>query len=157
MPRRKYKKRGEVAPDTVYGSRLVSKFINCIMRCGKKTIAEKQFYKALEIIEQRTKEEPIAVFEKAIRNVIPTLEVKSRRIGGATYQVPIEVRPDRKYTLAIRWIIAHARTGTKGKPFFEKLAYELMDASKNTGTSVKKKEDIHRMAESNRAFGHFRW
>ena len=156
MPRRKYKKRSAITPDPVYNSRLVARFINSIMYSGKKSLAERIFYDALEIIEKRTKEEPIAVFEKAIQNVMPTLEVKSRRIGGATYQVPIEVRPERKYALAMRWIISFARS-RKGKPFSERLAFELMDAAQGQGAAVKRKEDTHRMAESNRAFSQFRW
>ncbi|MCD6118292.1 30S ribosomal protein S7 [bacterium] len=156
MPRRKYRKRSEILPDPVYGSRLVARFINNIMKSGKKSVAERLFYRALEIVEKRTKEEPIAVFEKAIQNVIPALEVKSRRIGGATYQVPIEVRPERRYALAMRWIISFARS-RKGKPFAESLAIELIDASGKAGAAVKKKEDTLRMAESNRAFSQFRW
>jgi len=156
VPRRKYRKREDIAPDPVYGSKLVAKFINNIMRRGKKSVAQRVFYDALEIVEKRTKEEPIAVFEKAMQNVMPALEVKSRRIGGATYQVPIEVRPERKYALAMRWIISFARA-RKGKPFSEKLAVELIDAANNAGTAVKRKEDTLRMAESNRAFSQFRW
>lgn len=156
MPRRKYKKRGDIAPDPIFGSRLVAKFINNIMRRGKKSVAQRVFYDALEIVEKRTKEEPIAVFEKAMQNVMPALEVKGRRVGGATYQVPIEVRPERKYALAMRWIINFARA-RKGKPFSEKLAAELIDAANNTGAAVKRKEDTLRMAESNRAFSQFRW
>lgn len=156
MPRRKYKKRGDITPDPVYNSRLVARFINSIMLSGKKSVAERIFYDALEIVEKRTKEEPIAVFEKAIQNVMPTLEVKSRRIGGATYQVPIEVRPERKYALAMRWIIGFARS-RKGKPFADRLAVELMDAAQGQGSAVKRREDTHRMAESNRAFSQFRF
>ncbi|MEP0815101.1 MAG: 30S ribosomal protein S7 [bacterium] len=157
MPRRKYSKRGEIAADAIYNSKLVAKFINTIMERGKASTAERLFYRALEIVEQRTKEEPIAVFEKAIKNVMPTLEVKSRRIGGATYQVPVEVRPERKYALAMRWIITFARQRGGGKPFSDRLAVELIDAANNTGSAVKRKEDTHRMAESNRAFSQFRW
>jgi len=156
MPRRKYRKPEEISPDPVYGSKLVAKFINNIMRDGKKSVAQSIFYDALEIIEKRTKEEPIAVFEKAMQNVMPALEVKSRRIGGATYQVPIEVRTERKYALAMRWIINFART-RKGKPFAERLSAELIDAANNTGSAVKRREDMLRMAESNRAFSQFRW
>jgi small subunit ribosomal protein S7 len=157
LPRRKYSKRGEIAADAIYNSKLVAKFINTIMERGKASTAERLFYRALEIVEQRTKEEPIAVFEKAIKNVMPTLEVKSRRIGGATYQVPVEVRPERKYALAMRWIITFARQRGGGKPFSDRLAVELIDAANNTGSAVKRKEDTHRMAESNRAFSQFRW
>jgi len=156
MPRRKYRKPEEISPDPVYGSKLVAKFINNIMRNGKKSVAQGVFYDALEIVEKGTKEEPIAVFEKAMQNVMPALEVKSRRIGGATYQVPIEVRPERKYALAMRWIINFARA-RKGRPFAERLAGELIDAANNTGAAVKRREDMLRMAESNRAFSQFRW
>ncbi len=156
MPRRKYRKPAEISPDPVYGSKLVAKFINNIMRNGKKSVAQTVFYDALEIVEKRTKEEPIAVFEKAMQNVMPALEVKSRRIGGATYQVPIEVRPERRYALAMRWIINFARA-RKGRPFAERLAGEFIDAANNTGAAVKRREDMLRMAESNRAFSQFRW
>jgi len=159
MPRdpRKVEKH-PVEPDPVYGSVLVSKFINSIMRRGKKSVAQRHFYRALEIIEKRNKkEEPgLKVFEKAIQNVLPTLEVKSRRVGGATYQVPVEVRPERRYSLAMRWIIAYAKT-RHGKNFAEKLAGELMDAAKGTGGAIKKRDDTHKMAEANRAFASYRW
>ena len=157
MPRRKYKKRAETTGDPVYNSKLVAKFIKNIMRCGKASLAERLFYNSLEIIEKRTKEEPIAVFEKAIKNVMPSLEVKSRRIGGATYQVPIEVRPERKYALAMRWLITFAKARGGAKGFADKLALELIDAANGTGSAVKRREDTHRMAEANRAFSQFRW
>ena len=143
-------------PDPVYNSTLVSKFINNIMRRGKKSIAQRLFYRSLAIIEQRTKQEPIKVFEKAIQNVLPSLKVKSRRVGGATYQVPVEVRPEERYALAMRWII-NAAKDRGGKEFSGKLAAELIDAANNAGTSVKKRDDTHKMAEANKAFATFRW
>jgi len=154
--RRKKKEIREIQPDPLYQSVVVAKFINQVMREGKKNTARKIVYAAFEILKEKTKKEPLEVFEAALRNASPLLELKSRRIGGATYQVPREVRGDRKMTLAIRWIITGAR-GRKGKPMREKLADELLDAANNQGWAVKKKEDIHRMAEANRAFAHFRW
>ena len=148
-----------LAPDPVYGSRLVTRFINKIMFAGKKTVAQELVYKALEEIREKSKSEPLAVFEKAIVNVAPKLEVRPRRVGGASYQVPVEVRGDRKEALAIRWLLA----GAKSKPnkefhsFDKKLAAELMDAANNTGVAIKKKEDVQKVAAANRAFSHFRW
>lgn len=157
MPRdpRKVVKRTP-APDPVYGSVLVSKFINNIMRRGKKSTAQRLFYTTLAHIEQRTGDEPIKVFEKAIQNTLPTLEVKSRRVGGATYQVPIEVRPERRYALAMRWLL-NAAKARGGKTFSIKLAAELMDAANGAGTAIKKRDDAHKMAEANKAFASFRW
>lgn len=155
MARKKIKKH-PVVPDPVYNSAVVAKFINHIMKRGKKTIARKIVYRAFDIIKEKTKKEPIEVFELAMENGSPFVEVKSKRVGGATYQVPVEVKGDRKMTLAIRWIIQGART-KKGKPMGEKLAQEIMDAANNTGWAVKKKIDVHRMAEANRAFAHFAW
>jgi small subunit ribosomal protein S7 len=143
-------------PDPVYNSTLVSKFINNIMRKGKKSIAQRLFYRSLAIIEQRTKQEPIKVFEKAIQNVLPTLKVKSRRLGGSTMQVPVEVRPDERYALAMRWMINAARE-RGGKEFSNKLAAELIDAANNAGNAVKKRDDTHKMAEANKAFASFRF
>jgi len=143
-------------PDPVYNSTLVSKFINCIMRRGKKSTAQKLFYRALALIEQRTKQEPIKIFEKGIQNVLPTLKVKSRRVGGATYQVPVEVRPEERYALAMRWLIDAARV-RGGKDFSSKLAAELIDAANGAGASIKKRDDTHKMAEANKAFASFRW
>lgn len=143
-------------PDPVYNSTLVSKFINCIMRRGKKSTAQKLFYRALSLIEQRTKQEPIKIFEKGIQNVLPTLKVKSRRVGGATYQVPVEVRPEERYALAMRWMIEAARS-RGGKDFSSKLAAELIDAANGAGASIKKRDDTHKMAEANKAFASFRW
>jgi len=153
-PRKVIKRTPE--PDPVYNSTLVSKFINCIMRQGKKSVAQKLFYRSLSLIEQRTKQEPIKIFEKGIQNVLPALKVKSRRVGGATYQVPVEVRPARRQTLAMRWVIDAARKRSE-KSMAHRLAHELLEAAENRGTAVKKKEDTHRMAEANKAFSHYRW
>jgi len=144
--------------DPVYGSVLVSKFLNSIMRRGKKSTAQRLFYRTLEIIEKRNKgEEPaLKVFERAIQNALPTLIVKSRRVGGGTYQVPVEVSPERRYALAMRWLILYAKQRA-GKSFPEKLAGELMDAAKGAGGAIKKRDDTHRMAEANRAFAQYRW
>ncbi|MDZ7339294.1 MAG: 30S ribosomal protein S7 [candidate division KSB1 bacterium] len=156
MPRRKRPTKREVFPDPKYQSVLVTKFINSIMRRGKKSLAETIFYRAIEIIEKKTGQNGLEVFEKAVENVKPLLEVKSRRVGGATYQVPVEVRPERRQSLAIRWIISNARARSE-KTMAEKLAAELIAASKNEGASIKKREDTHKMAEANKAFAHFRW
>ncbi|MFW6138987.1 MAG: 30S ribosomal protein S7 [Spirochaetota bacterium] len=156
MPRRHYTKKSFVEPDPIYNSMLVSKFINSLMKDGKKTLAQGILYDAFSIIEDKIKKPPIEVFNKAIDNVKPDLEVKSRRVGGATYQVPVEVRPERKMALAIRWIIGYAGI-RHGKSMSDKLADELMDAYNNTGAAVKKKEDTRRMAEANKAFAHYRW
>ena len=153
---RKKKEKRIILPDSIYNNVIVAKFINQIMRKGKKTIAKKIIYKAFEIIKEKTKKEPLGVFEKAIENASPLLEVKSKRVGGATYQVPREVKGDRGVTLAMRWII-NAAKARKGKPMREKLAEELIEASENRGVAIKKKEDTHRMAEANRAFAHFAW
>lgn len=155
MRRKKAEKR-EHKPDTVYQNVALSRFVNYIMEGGKKSTAEKVVYAALTEVEKQTKEKAIEVFEKAIDNVSPRVEVASRRIGGANYQVPREVRPERKFMLASRWIIDAARS-KKGKPMAQRLADEIVAAYKNEGTAVKKKQDIHRMAESNRAFAHFSW
>lgn len=153
MARRKTAKR-EILPDERFQSAVVSKLINHVMKRGKKTIARKIVYGAFDIIKTQTKKEPLEIFELAMQNAAPLLEVKSKRVGGATYQVPREVRGDRKLTLAMRWILAGA-SSKKGKPMAQKLAEELMLAAKNEGSAVKKKEDTHRMAEANRAFAHF--
>jgi len=143
-------------PDPVYHNVMVAKFINHVMRNGKKTIARKIVYKAFDIVKEKTKKDPLEVFEKAIKNASPLLEVKPRRIGGATYQVPIEVKGERRVSLAMRWIIQGARQ-VKGKPMYQKLAEELLNAANNTGWAIKKKTDTHRMAEANKAFAHFAW
>lgn len=155
MRRRRPVKR-EQLPDPKFGSKLVSKFINCMMLQGKKGIAETSFYKAMDIIQKKTQKDPIEVFVQALENAKPLVEVKSRRVGGATYQVPVEIRPERRQALGIRWLVTNSR-GRSEKTMFEKLAGELMDAYNNTGTSIKKKEDTHKMAEANRAFAHYRW
>jgi len=159
MPRDPRKvKRHPPEPDPVYNSVLVSKFISNIMGRGKKSTARRMFYNSLAIIEKRNKgeEPPVKIFERAIQNTLPTLEVKSRRVGGSTYQVPIEVRPERRYALAMRWLIGYAKQRS-GKTFSEKLANELMDAAKGAGTAIKKRDDTHKMAEANRAFAQYRW
>jgi len=152
----KKKKKIDVLPDSIYDSVVIAKFINQVMRKGKKSVAEKVVYQAFEEIKKKTKKEPLEVFEEALKNASPLLEVKSKRIGGATYQVPMPVEKDRKLTLAMRWIIEAARS-RKGKPMSEKLAEELIAAAENTGKAIKKRENIHRMAEANRAFAHFAW
>ncbi len=156
MPRRRVVVRREILPDPKYKNILVAKFINCIMRRGKKSVAERILYRALEIIKERTNEDPLKVFEKSINNVKPILEVRSRRVGGATYQVPTEVRPERRTALAIRWLITYAKERAE-KSMEEKLAAELIDAANNRGAAIKKKEDVHKMAEANKAFAHYRW
>lgn len=156
MPRRGGVFDRETQPDPVYGSPVVSKLINQVMLDGKKSIAERICYDAMNIIQGKTGNDPMEVFEKAMKNVMPTLEVKARRVGGANYQVPIEVRPDRRQTLAIRWIVSYARQRS-GKTFAERLAAELMDAANSVGGAVKKREDTHKMAEANKAFAHYRW
>lgn len=154
--RRKRKAKRITSPDSVYNSVTVTKFINQVMKRGKKQIAQKIVYQALDIIKEKTKKEPLEIFERALENVGPLLEVKPRRIGGATYQVPREVRGERRLALAVRWIIKAAKS-RRGKPMKEKLAEELIEASENRGVAIKKKEDTHRMAEANRAFAHFSW
>jgi small subunit ribosomal protein S7 len=156
MPRRREVPKRETLPDPMFGSTLISKFINCMMIQGKKSVAEGAFYGSLEVVKDRTKEDPVKIFKKALDNVKPLLEVKSRRVGGATYQVPIEVSQDRRTSLAIRWIILNARSRGE-KTMREKLAAEILDASNNRGGAIKKKEDNHRMAEAYRAFAHYRW
>lgn len=155
MPRLKFKKHALV-PDTVYGNVMVARFINKVMQKGKKALARKLVYESFLLVQKELQKEPIEVFEKAIENTTPLLAVKSKRVGGATYQVPIEVKGDRRVGLAIRWILEAARKG-KGKPMAQKLAQELMNAYKNEGSAVKKREETHRMAEANRAFAHFAW
>lgn len=156
MARRKKIKKRIIEPDIIYNNVIVAKLINYIMRKGKKTIARKIVYGAFDIMKEKAKKEPVEIFEKAIENVSPVLEVKPRRVGGATYQIPKEVRGDRRLILALRWIIRAAKQ-KKGKTMKERLAEELLSASNNTGWAVKRKEDTHKMAEANRAFAHFRW
>ena len=156
MPRRNRPPKRTIAPDIKYNSVLVSQFINKLMEKGKKSTAQRIFYDALDIIEERAKRPGLDVFEQAVKNATPILEVKPRRVRGATYQVPVEVRSDRRLSLAIRWLVSSTRNRS-GKSMAEKLASELMDAANNTGTTVKRREDTHRMAEANRAFAHYRW
>ena len=156
MPRRRVAAKREVLPDPIYNSIAVTKFINGMMWQGKKSVAEKIFYSAMEKIAQKTGDEPLKIFKRALDTVAPTLEVKSRRIGGATYQVPLEVSRDRRNTLAIRWIVANAR-GRSEKTMEDRLVGELLDSTNGRGGAVKKKEDVHRMAEANKAFAHYRF
>jgi small subunit ribosomal protein S7 len=156
MPRRYRPPRREVQPDPKYNSELVSRFINRLMNRGKKSLATRIMYDAFDMMEERTHRNPLEVFNQAVENATPILEVRPRRVGGATYQIPVEVRPERRTSLAIRWLIRSAQ-GRKGRPLAERLADELMDAARNTGSTVKKKEDTHKMAEANRAFAHYRW
>jgi len=147
----------EILPDPIYQSELVTKFINCLMMWGQKSVAETIFYGALQDIQGKTGQEPLSVFNKAVDNVKPVLEVRSRRVGGATYQVPVDVRPSRRTALAIRWIIQYARARKSERGMRRKLAAEIMDAAAGQGESMKKREDTHRMAEANKAFAHYRW
>jgi small subunit ribosomal protein S7 len=156
MPRRRVVAKREILPDPIYGSKLLSKFVNAIMMHGRKSAAEKICYGALDIIKEKTGEDPLKVFQQALENVKPLLEVKSRRVGGATYQVPIDVRPQRRIALAFRWIIGFSLKRGE-RTMRERLAGELLDASNKTGTSIKKREDTHKMAEANKAFAHYRW
>jgi len=154
--RRNRPKRREIQPDVRYGNLVVAKFINNIMLQGKRSIAEAIVYGAFDIIAEKTGQDPVSVFNKAMNNVRPTLKVKSRRVGGSTYQVPLEVRPEERDALAMRWLIGYSR-GRKGNTMRDRLAAEFMDAARNEGSSVKKKEDTHKMAEANKAFAHYRW
>src|SRR5471032_1627050 len=156
MSRRHAADKREVIPDPKFGNIVVSKFMNAVMYDGKKSVAETIVYGALEMIEGKTKSNPVSVFQQALDNVMPSLEVRSRRVGGATYQVPVEVRTDRRQALGIRWLISAARDRNE-KTMMERLSAELMDASNSRGNAVKKREDTHRMAEANRAFSHYRW
>jgi len=156
MPRKGEVPKREILPDPKYKSKLVSKFVNCMMRDGKKSVSESIMYGAFDIIEMKTKEPPLKVFEKAMENVKPIIEVKSRRVGGSTYQVPVEVRQSRRTALGIRWLISFARKRSE-KTMAERLAAEVMEAASQRGAAIKKKEDTHRMAEANKAFAHYRW
>src|SRR4029079_11018302 len=156
MPRRREIAKREVLADPLYNSQLVTKFVNVVMRDGKKSVAERILYDALEVIRERTQDDPMKVFKKAVENVKPSVEVKSRRVGGSNYQVPVEVRPSRKLALSMRWIIQSAQKRGE-KTMKLKLAGELLDAAENRGGAIKKKEDTHRMAEANKAFAHYRW
>jgi small subunit ribosomal protein S7 len=156
MPRRREVPKRKIQPDPQFGERLVAKFMNSLMLSGKKAVAEQIVYGAFELIERRAKEEPLRIFKKALENVKPTLEVKSRRVGGSTYQVPVEIRGDRRTALGMRWLINYARKRHE-KTMAEKLAGELLDAAAGRGNAIKKKDDTHKMAEANKAFAHYRW
>ena len=156
MPRRGNVPKREILPDPMYNSVLVTKLVNSIMLDGKKGVAQKVVYGAFDIIKEKTEKEPLEVFGQAMENIMPSLEVKARRVGGATYQVPMEVRPARRQTLGLRWLTAYSRARSE-RTMAERLAGEIMDAANNTGAAVKKREDTHKMADSNKAFAHFRW
>ena len=156
MPRKGHVAKRDVLPDPIYNSKLVSRLINNIMQDGKKGTAQTILYNAFDIIAEKTGREPMEVFEEAIENIMPVLEVKARRIGGANYQVPVEVRPERRITLGLRWLVQYSRSRGE-KTMEQRLANEIIDASNNTGSAVKKREDVHRMAEANRAFAHYRF
>jgi small subunit ribosomal protein S7 len=156
MSRKREVRKREILPDPKYHDSLIAKFINGIMRRGKKSLSERVFYRALDIVKDKTHSDPVKIFSQAMDNVKPLIEVRPRRVGGATYQVPVEVRPQRKVALAIRWIIGYAQQRSE-KTMEEKLSAELIDAANNRGASIKKKEDTHKMAEANKAFAHYRW
>ena len=156
MPRRGNVPKREILPDPIYNSVLVTKLVNSIMLDGKKGVAQKVVYEAFDTIKEKTGKEPMEVFEAAMENIMPSLEIKARRVGGATYQVPMEVRPARRQTLGLRWLTNYARSRSE-KRMADRLAGEIMDAANNTGSSVKKREDTHKMAEANKAFAHYRW
>ncbi|REJ18239.1 MAG: 30S ribosomal protein S7 [Paenibacillaceae bacterium] len=156
MPRKGPVPKRDVLPDPIYNSKLVTRLINRIMIDGKRGVASKILYEAFEIVRERTGKDPMEVFEAALKNVMPVLEVKARRVGGANYQVPVEVRPERRTSLGLRWLVNYARTRGE-KTMQERLAAEIIDASNNTGAAVKKREDTHKMAEANKAFAHYRW
>lgn len=156
MARRHVPEKRKIIPDPKYKDKVIAKFINDLMKDGKKSTAERICYGAFGLIEEKLKDDPIKIFKKALNNVKPSLEVRSRRVGGATYQVPVEVRPDRRQTLASRWLITYSKERS-GKNMVEKLAAEILDAAENRGGAIKKREDVHKMAEANKAFSHFRW
>jgi small subunit ribosomal protein S7 len=156
MSRKKVAVKREILSDPKFNNRLVAKFVNAIMKKGKKSLAESVCYRAFDLIKEKTGNDPLKVFKTAVENAKPVVEVKSRRVGGASYQVPVDIRPGRRVALALRWLTSYAR-GREGKMMWQKLASEIMDAANNTGGAVKKKEDVHRMAEANKAFAHFRW
>ena len=156
MPRRGFIAKRDVLPDPIYNSKVVTKLVNNIMLDGKKSVAQKIVYGAFDIVKEKENKDPLEVFEAALENVMPVLEVKARRVGGATYQVPIEIRPERRQTLGLRWLVSYARLRNE-HTMDERLANEIIDASNNTGSAVKKREDVHRMAEANRAFAHYRF
>ena len=156
MPRKGYIAKRDVLPDPIYGNKIVTKLINQVMKDGKRGVAQKICYGAFDLVREKTGKDPMEVFEQALNNIMPVLEVKARRVGGATYQVPVEVRPERRQTLGLRWLVNYARLRGE-KTMVQRLAAEMMDAANNTGGAVKKKEDTHRMAEANKAFAHYRW
>jgi small subunit ribosomal protein S7 len=156
MPRRREIARRDILPDPLFNSQLVTRFVNVVMRDGKKATAERILYEALEAIRVKTQDDPMKVFKRAIENVKPAVEVKSRRVGGSTYQVPVEVRPSRRLALSMRWIIQNAKRRPE-RTMRQKLAGELLDAAENRGSAIKKKEDTHRMADANKAYAHYRW
>ena len=156
MPRKGAVPKRDVLPDPVYNSKIVTKFINKVMLSGKKSVAQRVVYDAFDTIRDKTGKDPLEVFDTALKNVMPVLEVRARRVGGANYQVPVEVRPERRQTLGIRWLVNYARLRSE-KTMDARLSGELMDAANNTGASIKKKEDTHKMAEANKAFAHYRW
>jgi small subunit ribosomal protein S7 len=156
MPRKGPVPRRVIPPDTVYGSEMVARLINKVMTRGKKSLAERIVYGALDLVREKSGKDPVKVLEQALHNVMPVLEVRPRRVGGATYQVPVEVRPERRVSLGMRWLVQYARQRA-GKTMLEKLAAEILDASNNTGAAVKRREDTHKMAEANKAFAHYRW
>ncbi len=157
MPRRREIAKREIPPDPLFASTLVTKFVSTVMRDGKRSTAERILYKSLDIVKEKTGDDPLKVFKKAIDNTKPSLEVKSRRVGGSNYQVPVEVNPNRRLSLSIRWLVGYARSRGDGKTMEEKLANEFLDAANLRGGAVKKREDTHRMAEANKAFAHYRW
>jgi len=156
VPRKGYIPKRDVLPDPIYNDKVITKLVNRLMLDGKKGVAQKICYEAFDLIKQKTSKEPQEVFEQALNNIMPVLEVKARRVGGATYQVPIEVRPDRRQTLGLRWLVEYSRKRNE-RTMRERLAGEIMDAANSTGASVKKREDTHKMAEANKAFAHYRW
>jgi small subunit ribosomal protein S7 len=156
MSRRRRAIKRTVLPDPKYGSELIAKFVSCMMYDGKKGVSETTFYKAMDIMQSKTNKDALEVFNQALENVKPLVEVRSRRVGGATYQIPVDIRPERRQALGIRWLITNSRSRAE-KTMYQRLAGELMDAYNNTGTSIKKKEDTHKMADANKAFAHYKW
>ena len=156
MPRKGYVSKRDILPDPIYGDKVVTKLINQVMLDGKRGTAQKICYEAFDLIKEKTGKDPMEVFEQALNNIMPVLEVKARRVGGATYQVPMEVRPERRQTLGLRWLVSFSRNRGE-KTMMQRLAGELMDAANNSGNAVRKKEETHRMAEANKAFAHYRW
>lgn len=156
MPRKGHVPKRDVLPDPIYGNKIVTKLINQVMKDGKRGVAQQICYGAFDVIKEKTGNDPVEVFEQAMNNIMPVLEVKARRVGGATYQVPMEIRPERRQTLALRWLVSFSRSRGE-RTMIDRVASEIMDASNNLGGAVRRKEDIHKMAEANRAFAHYRW